>query len=153
MVGRVVGASLLRYVAPERLLALYSLMVVLLLGVAIGSVGRVALAALMGSEFFMSIMFPTIFSLSVRGLGNQTKLGASLLVMAVAGGAVFPALMGYVSDRSDIYTAYLVPLGCFTGVFAYACLVIGQPWKQPAPGSLPHRRAKHDRNSFSGTGR
>ncbi len=63
----------------------------------------------MGVEFFMSIMFPTIFSLGVRGLGTKTKKGSSLIIMAIVGGAVFPVIMGRVSDVSSIQTAYRGP--------------------------------------------
>jgi MFS transporter, FHS family, L-fucose permease len=76
--------------------------------------------ALMGVEFFMSIMFPTIFSLGIRGLGSKTKEGSSLLIMAIVGGAIFPVIMGRVSDMSSIQTAYLVPAVCFIVVILFA---------------------------------
>ena len=73
------------------------------------------------SYFFMSIMFPTIFALSIRGLGDLAKPAASLLVMAIIGGAALTALMGWVSDAShSILLAMLVPAGCFVAVFAFA---------------------------------
>ena len=77
------------------------------------------------SEFFMSIMFPTIFSLGVRGLGQKTKQGSSLLVMSIVGGAVFPVIMARVSDASSIQTAYLVPAACFIPVLLFALKNIG----------------------------
>ena len=76
--------------------------------------------ALLGVELFMSIMFPTIFSLGIEGLGSRTKLGSSLLVMSIAGGAVIPPIMGALSDRHGIQLAYLVPLGCFLAVLLFA---------------------------------
>jgi FHS family L-fucose permease-like MFS transporter len=68
----------------------------------------------------MSIMFPTIFALSLKGLGDRTKAGSSLLVMAIIGGAALTALMGLVSDLSAISTAMLVPAFCFAAVAAFA---------------------------------
>jgi FHS family L-fucose permease-like MFS transporter len=68
----------------------------------------------------MSIMFPTIFSLSLRGLGTYTKTASSFLVMAIVGGAALTALMGHLSDLSSINTAVLVPAGCFAVVLAFA---------------------------------
>jgi len=68
----------------------------------------------------MSIMFPTIFSLSIRGLGSRMKEGSSLVIMAIVGGAVFPVLMGRVSDQTNIQIAYLVPAICFLVIFWFA---------------------------------
>jgi MFS transporter, FHS family, L-fucose permease len=82
--------------------------------------GRLTVYALMGVEFFMSIMFPTIFSLGIRGLGSKTKEGSSLIIMAIVGGAIFPVIMGRVSDASSIQIAYLVPAICFIVVLLFA---------------------------------
>ena len=65
-------------------------------------------------------MFPTIFALSLEGLGRQTKLGASLLVMSIVGGAILPAVMGWVSDLSSIQTAFAVPVLCYAYVLYFA---------------------------------
>jgi FHS family L-fucose permease-like MFS transporter len=65
-------------------------------------------------------MFPTIFALSLKHLGAHTKLGSSLLVMSIIGGAVFPAIMGYISDMSNIRYAFLVPFFCHLYVFYFA---------------------------------
>ena len=70
----------------------------------------------MATSFFMSIQFPTIFTMSLRGLGAHTKSGSSFLVMAIVGGAVVPPLMGLVSDASSINTAMFVPALCFAVV-------------------------------------
>ena len=120
MVGRFAGTFLMRYIAPYRLLGIYALITIALLAMAVGTSGLVAVYALVGTEFFMSIMFPTIFSLSIYGLGSQTKLGSSLVIMAVAGGAVFPVIMGRISDLSSIQTAYIVPALCFLVVLYFA---------------------------------
>jgi FHS family L-fucose permease-like MFS transporter len=70
--------------------------------------------------FFHSIMFPTIFALSIKHLGPHTKAGSSLLVMSIIGGAIFPATMGYISDMSNIRYAFLVPLICHVYVLYFA---------------------------------
>ena len=120
MVGRFFGTYLMRFVAPSRLLAIYSLINFVLLIVSVLTNGMVAVYALAGVEFFMSIMFPTIFALSIRGLGAKTKIGSSLVIMAIVGGAVFPVIMGQVSDLTTIQTAYIVPALCFIVVFYFA---------------------------------
>ena len=120
MIGRFVGTALIRFFPPAKLLAIYSIINMLLLILAVSLHGKFPVYALMGVEFFMSIMFPTIFSLGIRGLGSKTKEGSSLLIMAIVGGAVFPVIMGRVSDMSSIQTAYLVPAVCFIVVLLFA---------------------------------
>ncbi|MBD0278092.1 MAG: L-fucose:H+ symporter permease [Flavisolibacter sp.] len=120
MIGRFAGTFLMKYVAPYRLLFFYSIINTCLLFAAIYIGGRFAIYSLIGVEFFMSIMFPTIFSLSIYGLGQQTKIGSSLVIMAIAGGAVFPVIMGRISDISSIQTAYIVPALCFLAVLYFS---------------------------------
>jgi len=120
MAGRFIGTFLMKYIAPPKLLAVYSLMNILLIIAAVLLHGKASIYALMGVEFFMSIMFPTIFSLSIRGLGSRMKEGSSMVIMAIVGGAVFPVLMGRLSDRTNIQTAYLIPAVCFAVVFYFA---------------------------------
>lgn len=73
----------------------------------------------------MSTMFHTIFSLSIRGLGSRMKQGSSLVIMAIVGAAVFPVLMGRVSDSLNIQTAYLAPGICFAVIFYFAMYKLG----------------------------
>ncbi len=120
MSGRFIGTFLMKYIRPAKLLAIYSVINVFLVILAVVLHGKLAVYALMGVEFFMSIMFPTIFSLSIRGLGSKTKLGSSLVIMAIVGGAVFPPLLGFVSDQTNIQVAYLVPAVCFLFVLYFA---------------------------------
>jgi FHS family L-fucose permease-like MFS transporter len=120
MAGRFIGTFLMQYIAPPKLLAIYSLINIALIFAAVTMNGIAAVYALMGVVFFMSIMFPTIFSLSIRGLGSRMKEGSSLVIMAIVGGAVFPVLMGRVSDMTNIQTAYIVPAACFAVVFYFA---------------------------------
>lgn len=120
MIGRFLGTLLMKYIAPARLLAMYALCNIALLGFAIVFKGMPATYALMGVEFFMSIMFPTIFSLSITNLGDDTKMGSSLVIMSIVGGAIIPLLMGLISDATNsIQIAYLVPLCCFVVVFYF----------------------------------
>jgi len=122
MAGRFVGTALMGRIAPLLLLAVFGLVNTALMLVAVAIGGAAGVAALTLSSFFMSIMFPTIFAASLRGLGPLTKLGSSLIVMAIIGGAVWTAAMGFISDQSGaIRMAMLVPGLCFAVVawFAY----------------------------------
>lgn len=122
MGGRFLGTLLLKYVEGSRLLAIFAAMTILLTLVSIYGSGMVVLYALGGIGFFMSIMFPTIFSLGIAGLGEQTKQASSWLIMAIVGGAVLPYLMGMVIDRAgdDIQVGYLVPLVAYVVILAFA---------------------------------
>jgi FHS family L-fucose permease-like MFS transporter len=102
------------------LLLIYALINILLLLLALNTSGKVAVYALVAVPFFMSIMFPTIFSLSISGLGPRTKEGASLVIMSIVGGAVFPVIMGRVSDVANMQLAYLVPAACFIVILYFA---------------------------------
>ena len=120
MVGRFIGTFLMNYISPSKLLAIYSIINIFLVIAAIMLTGKASVYALMGVQFFMSIMFPTIFSLGIRGLGSRVKEGSSYIIMAIVGGAIFPVIMGRVSDRTNIQTAYIVPAICFCVVFYFA---------------------------------
>ena len=124
LVGRLTGSFLLLSVAPHRLLAAYGAANVVLMALVVAGWGKVSAAALVGCYLFMSVMFPTIFSLGLRGLGSHTKRASSALVMAIVGGAVAPVLMGAIADRASMRIGFLVPLGCFAAVAAY-----GAAWK------------------------
>ena len=121
MLGRFAGAALMRYVAPARLLATYALINAALCTVAVGLPGPVGLYALVAASFFMSIMFPTIFALGLDGLDDEKrKLGSSLLVMSIIGGAILTAVMGATSDAFGIHWAMAVPLFSFAIVLVFA---------------------------------
>jgi FHS family L-fucose permease-like MFS transporter len=120
MAGRFAGAFLMGIFRPARLLASFAAINVVLCIVAALAGGWTGVVALVAASFFMSIMFPTIFALSIRGMGDLAKPGASLLVMAIIGGAVLTPLMGYVSGQGSILLAMLVPAGCFVAVFGFA---------------------------------
>jgi FHS family L-fucose permease-like MFS transporter len=129
MAGRFAGTALLARIAAARLMLVFAFIDALLLLVAAVSGGIVGIVALVLSSFFMSIMYPTIFVLSLRGLGPLTKPGASFIVMAIIGGAVMTAAMGLVSDAAgSIRVAMLVPVACFGVVALFARLhLTGRP--------------------------
>jgi FHS family L-fucose permease-like MFS transporter len=108
MTGRFVGTWLLTKFQANKLLAVYALSCLLLLGIAFFSDGMVAVVSIMLSYFFMSIMFPTIFSLSIKDLGSQVKLGSSLVIMAIIGGGVLPPLTGLAS-QTGMRNALIIP--------------------------------------------
>ncbi len=122
MAGRFVGTFLLRYTTASRLLSLYAFIAMLLAAVAIFGSGMVVLYALGGLGFFMSIMFPTIFSLGIAGLGKDTKQASSWLIMSIVGGAIFPFLTGGIIDlaHDDTQIGYIVPLVCYAVILWYA---------------------------------
>lgn len=119
LIGRVLGTFLMKFIKAERLLAIYAVASMVLCAVAIVAHGTVALFVVIGIAFFMSIMFPTIFSLGIKDLGKDTKFGSSLIIMSIVGGAILPPAMGYISDIADIQVGYVVPLICFAVVFLF----------------------------------
>ncbi len=120
MIGRFAGSAIMKHIAASRLLSLFGLSALTCLTIVLLGTGVAPMWALVLLGFFHSIMFPTIFALSLKHLGPHTKLGSSLLVMAIIGGAVFPAIMGYISDVSNIRYAFLVPFFCHLYVLYFA---------------------------------
>ncbi|HET6256582.1 MAG TPA: L-fucose:H+ symporter permease [Puia sp.] len=112
MAGRFLGTFFMRYIQPAKLLSLYAIINIGLLMVVLSAHGRVAVYALMAIPFFLSIMFPTIFALGIKDLGEETKLASSLLVMSIIGGAFVPVMMGLISDNTggNIQVAYVMPV-------------------------------------------
>jgi FHS family L-fucose permease-like MFS transporter len=108
MSGRFIGTWLLTKFRAERMLTIYALSCLILLGTAYFANGLFAVSCLLLSYFFMSIMFPTIFSLSIKNLGNQINLGGSFVIMAIIGGGVLPPLMGLVS-QTGMRNSLIVP--------------------------------------------
>jgi FHS family L-fucose permease-like MFS transporter len=114
LVGRFLGTFFMKYIRPERLLMLYSAVNILLCMVAIMATGMITVYAVVAICFFMSIMFPTIFSLGIKSLKGDTEYGSSLIIMSIVGGAILPRIFGYISDASNnIQLGYFVPLVCF----------------------------------------
>jgi MFS transporter, FHS family, L-fucose permease len=120
MIGRFAGSAMMKKVAPPRLLGLFAGAAFVCALTAVVTTGAIPIWAVVFIGFFHSIMFPTIFALSLKNLGPYTKLGSSLLVMSIIGGALFPLLMGYISDISNIQRAFIVPLACYAYVLYFA---------------------------------
>lgn len=120
MIGRFLGAALMQRVSPAVLLALFGLVNVGLCALAAALPGAAAVAALVGTGLFMSIMFPTIFALGVRDLGPDQSLGSSLIIMAIIGGALLPPVMGWISHgEGGLRAALMGPLVAFAVVAAF----------------------------------
>ncbi|MDE1150724.1 MAG: L-fucose:H+ symporter permease [Azospirillaceae bacterium] len=139
MAGRFAGTALMGRVAAERLMGLFAAINVVLCVVGAFGGGWLGLGAMIATSFFMSIMFPTIFAVSLRGLGPLTKIGSSWLVMSVIGGAAVPVVMGQVSDFTSIAIAMLVPGLCFAvvGAFSLAGRKVAVPATEPAARLTP----------------
>jgi MFS transporter, FHS family, L-fucose permease len=132
MVGRFAGSAIMKHVPAPKLLSLFACGALVCGLVALLASGSAPVWAVVLIGFFHSIMFPTIFALSLKNLGPFTKFGSSLLVMSIIGGAVCPAIMGIISDVTNIQRAFVVPLICYAYVLYFAM------WGyQPAP--VAHR--------------
>ena len=118
--GRFLGSFLMRYVKAELLLGTFALFNTLLMLVTATRHDNLGIIALILSYLFMSIMFPSIFALGIRGLGEQTKTASSLMVMTIVGGAICPALMGLIGEQ-NMNTGFIIPMICFAyiAVFGY----------------------------------
>jgi MFS transporter, FHS family, L-fucose permease len=131
--GRFMTTSVMKYVAANKLLGAYGAANVLLIGLAITRTGMLGAYAIVASGFFLSIMFPTIFALGLKGLGPNTKLAGSMLVMSIVGGAVFPPVLGFIArSTGSVGIGYLVPLVGFAVVAVYGFVA---PMLLPAAGN------------------
>jgi FHS family L-fucose permease-like MFS transporter len=119
MVGRFLGAGLLRRFKAGRLLAICAVCTAVLVTVSMLTSGRVAMWSILAVGLFNSIMFPTIFSLGVAELGSLTERGSGILNMAIVGGAILPIVQGLIADRIGIQHAFFVPVICYAYVVFY----------------------------------
>ena len=119
LIGRFLGTAIMRFIQPKKLLTIYALICVVLSVIAIVGKGTITIYTLIAICFFMSIMFPTIFSLGIDSLGKDTEMASSLIVMSIVGGAILPRFFGLISDSTgNIQNGYIVPLIAFA-VVAY----------------------------------
>jgi len=119
--GRFTSSHLMKTISANKLMALFAAINFVLVGVSIAFPGWIGLWAIFLTSFFMSLMFPTIFALGLRDLGANTKAGASIIVMAIIGGAIFTPLIGWVfQSTQSMADAMIVPLVCYLVVGAYA---------------------------------
>ena len=119
-IGRFTGTAIMKLTAPNKLLAIYALINIILCAVVIWMKGMIPIYTLMAIFFFESIMFPTIFALGVKNLGNYTKKGSSFIIMSIVGGALIPYVMGSLAESYSTPFSYIVPMFCFVFVFIFA---------------------------------
>ena len=120
MVGRMGGSWLMLRVRAERVLLYCAVGATLAMAVLLSGAGVAGVAAFMLCYLCESIMFPTIFALALKGVGQHTKRASSFLIMSIVGGAVAPVLMGLIADHASMAMAFVVPLCCFVVIAVYA---------------------------------
>lgn len=118
VLGRFVGTYLMKFIAPNKLLASFAVGSILMCLIVAQGWGWTSYVALLMINFFFSIMFPTIFSLGLKSLGSHTQRAASFITMGVVGGAFFPLLMGLVADH-NVAQAYYLPIICYVVIFLF----------------------------------
>jgi len=131
MIGRFIGAYVLRLISPGKVLAFNAGVVLVLLFISAHSIGPLAAWSLLAVGLFNSIMFPTIFSLASEGLGPRAKQGSGLLSMAIVGGAVVPFIAGHLADWRGLQFALLAPALCYAGILSF-----GMYARRPAADAL-----------------
>ncbi len=119
MVGRFIGTFLMKFIVPNKLLAIFTACNIVLCLVISQSFGWASFISLILLNLFLSVMYPTIFSLGLKRLGSKVPQASSFLVMAMFGGAVFPPLMGKIAEK-DIAHAYLLPIICYVIILLFA---------------------------------
>jgi FHS family L-fucose permease-like MFS transporter len=119
MVGRLIGIPVMARVDTAKALTFNAVVAIALIIISISSSGMASIWCVVACGLCHSIMWPAIFPLAIKGLGNFTKQGSSLLIMAIVGGAVFPPLMGYVTDHQSIQAAYGITLICYVYLVFY----------------------------------
>ncbi|MBK8013522.1 MAG: sugar MFS transporter [Deltaproteobacteria bacterium] len=119
MIGRFAGAAIMRYVSPGKLLGFNGLVAAGLVVTTMVTTGPVAMWSILAVGLFNSIMFPTIFTLAVRGLGRHTSQGSGILCAAIVGGALIPLLQGVLADAVGIQLAFVLPVACYAYIVFY----------------------------------
>jgi FHS family L-fucose permease-like MFS transporter len=120
MAGRLVGAALMNYIAATKYLAVNALIAIVMIIVSMNTSGSVAMWSILAVGFFNSIMFPTIFTLAVKGLGSMTSKGSGLVCQAIVGGALIPLVQGVAADMIGIQLSFIVPMLCYIYIGWYA---------------------------------
>jgi len=120
MAGRFIGSAIMHRVSSSKLLAFNAIMVVLLVVLSMLTEGQVALWSIVLVGLFNSIMFPTIFTLAIDGLGKHTSQGSGILCLAIVGGAIVPLLMGVLADNFGLQNSFIITVLCYAYIFYYA---------------------------------
>ena len=134
-VGRFTATYLMQFIKPNILMGIYSIVNVVFVAIGVWYPGWLGLWAIFLTSFFMSLMFPTIFGLGLKDLGPNTKLGGSLIVMAIIGGAIFTPLMGWISQSLSMAKAMLVPLVSYLFIAYFAFVGSRVRVRSPVRGS------------------
>jgi MFS transporter, FHS family, L-fucose permease len=130
MVGRFIGSYVLRHMPPRKVLAANAFIAAALVCISMASTGHVAMVSILAIGFFNSIMFPTIFTLGIEGLGPLTGEGSGMLNTAIVGGAIIPLVQGFIADRVGIHHAFFLPAICYLYIVFFA--IKGLPLKRAA---------------------
>jgi len=120
MLGRFIGSAIMHRISSNKLLAFNAIMVVLLVVISMLTKGYVALWSIVLVGLFNSIMFPTIFTLAIDGLGKHTSQGSGILCLAIVGGAIVPLLMGVLADNFGLQNSFIITVLCYAYIFYYA---------------------------------
>jgi FHS family L-fucose permease-like MFS transporter len=120
MIGRLVGALLMNYIASTRYLAANAAIAILMIIISMNTTGDIAMWSILAVGFFNSIMFPTIFTLAVKGLGSMTSKGSGLVCQGIVGGALIPVIQGVAADGVGIQMSFVVPMLCYIYIGWYA---------------------------------
>jgi FHS family L-fucose permease-like MFS transporter len=135
MTGRFLGSALLQKISTRKLLAFNALVAATLVVISMLNTGHVAVYSIILVGFFNSIMFPSIFTLGLAGLGKLTGKGSAILCMAIVGGALIPELQGLIADRIGIHHAFFIPVLCYLYI-AYFGSVVREPGREESDPSL-----------------
>ena len=113
MIGRFIGAIVMQFIKPGLCLAVNSVIAIALILIAINMIGDWAMYSILAVGLFNSIMFPTIFSLALKGLKGFTSQGSGLLCLAIVGGAIIPLLQGFIADTYNVQQSFILPMLCY----------------------------------------
>jgi FHS family L-fucose permease-like MFS transporter len=120
MIGRLIGAVLMNYVADTKYLAINAVIAIVMIVDSMNTSGTLAIWSILAVGFFNSIMFPTIFTLAVKGLGSMTSKGSGFVCQAIVGGALIPLVQGVAADTMGIQLSFIVPMLCYIYIGWYA---------------------------------
>jgi len=125
LVGRFAGSALLRFIDPRRLLVIYAIVAMGLVSTSIGSQGWLAMWSILLVGFFNSIMFPTIFALTIGEVRHEAQSASGVLCLGIVGGAVISQLQGILADRIGIQLSFILPVLCYIYIAIYALTALG----------------------------
>jgi FHS family L-fucose permease-like MFS transporter len=138
MVGRFIGSALLQKIRTEKLLAFFASIACMLVIISMLTAGQIAVWSILAIGLFNSIMFPSIFTLGINGLGPLTGKGSGILIAAIVGGAIIPEIQGIIADRIGIHHAFFLPAICYGYIVYFAVTCARTPSVPQVPESAVH---------------